>query len=274
MNPETLASLLLEDINPDLHKAAQEFLLFNGWKVKGGKEAEAYSQIFSYGVDPNLKATRVSDKVELGDTALVSFALRGFAVLIDILIENGADPNIPDSFGDTPVGCAALYDHLPAVESLLKGGADPKIAGRKKRTPLHYAADNYTTSLWLPNFLATNNDLNLIDTLLKAGADINAQDEEGNTPLMSAVKSIENKASISTYKNRLDNIDPNKTIIKFLLDRGADPNIANSNGVTPLMLLKNYGTKWASMLEKYGAKGEKLTFDAIRKARSKQQKIE
>ena len=55
-------------------------------------------------------------------------------------------------------------------------------------------------------------DLPLVEKLLSEGADINAQDEYGESVLDAAVFSLQDDAE------RYD-------VIKFLLDKGADPNL-------------------------------------------------
>jgi len=62
------------------------------------------------------------------------------------------------------------------------------------------------------------NDLARLDGLLTVSGDVNAKDERGITPLM--------------YAAWIGSVDA----MKRLLDRGADPNLANSSGSTALML--------------------------------------
>jgi ankyrin repeat protein len=55
------------------------------------------------------------------------------------LLQEGADPNVVDSFGDTPVLIAVLSRNLPMVELLLQFEADVDIPNKRGITPLHYA---------------------------------------------------------------------------------------------------------------------------------------
>jgi ankyrin repeat protein len=70
------------------------------------------------------------------------------------------------------------------------------------------------------NFYATirANDLARLEGMLAAGANVNAKDERGITPLM--------------YAAWVGSVDA----MRRLLDRGADPNLANSSGSTAIML--------------------------------------
>ncbi|MGC4047767.1 MAG: ankyrin repeat domain-containing protein [Armatimonas sp.] len=67
---------------------------------------------------------------------------------IQFLLENGADPNVPDSMGMLPLINIAICNHPKAAQLLLQYGADPSLiaqprhgnlGGPKGRTALEYA---------------------------------------------------------------------------------------------------------------------------------------
>ncbi|MEM7709058.1 MAG: ankyrin repeat domain-containing protein [Pseudomonadota bacterium] len=88
------------------------------------------------------------------------------------------------------------------------------------RTALHWAA--------------THRDKRFVNELLAAGADANAQDEGGNTALMLALE-VERPAQLG--------------VLRALLQAGADPKLANSEGVSPLGLaMKNDDATLQNML--------------------------
>lgn len=64
-------------------------------------------------------------------------------------------------------------------------------------------------------------DLPLVEKLLSDGADINAQDEYGDSVLDAAVFSLQDDAE-------------RHNVIKFLLDKGADPNLLDDEGGSPM----------------------------------------
>ncbi len=151
---------------------------------------------------------------------------------IKLLIEHGADVNATDTNGDTPlhfaisncdyfierahnVGMGYLIDeHLKAVEILIEHGADINIKNKKGLTPF----SNIKTPEILGLFnkysdaldLHTASSVGMYDKvieLLNSGSDVNLIDGEGKTPLYRA---IDNQQS---------------SVVKALLDHGADPNI-------------------------------------------------
>ena len=113
---------------------------------------------------------------------------------------------------------------LVAVRRLLDSGANPNLPGRAWSSAIACAGGNDETG-------------QIASALVDAGADINVQDSNGWTPLHHAV----DVAIDSTTQQNLDTID--WSAVGVFLDLGADPNIANSLGVTVYDLASAYGAK-------------------------------
>ena len=74
--------------------------------------------------------------------------LHGYADLVRLLIEKGADANVRtmNEWVHTPLHIACRYNGVPAVRLLLEKGADPNVRDKDGRTPLDltlsYRPDN------------------------------------------------------------------------------------------------------------------------------------
>ncbi|RBA12623.1 hypothetical protein FPRO05_04073 [Fusarium proliferatum] len=126
-------------------------------------------------VNLNARLPRDDQNNECGRTALLIAPFinpeeEGSDSLFNLLLEHGADPNVPCAkHGNTPLSKAAAKGHVQAIEKFLEFNADPNIASEKGHTPLSRAAMN-------GHALA-------VRKLLESNADPNYQDHEGETAL-------------------------------------------------------------------------------------------
>lgn len=140
---------------------------------------------------------------------LVSAIYRGNQTKVQKLLKKGADVNRLDENGTSPLMLAVLAEHfsMEIVESLVAHGADANMKEpRDKWTVLHVAARDGRTAL--------------VKFLLEKNAEVDAVDRWGDTPLWRAV-----------MKFRGDD-----SVIRLLLSYGADKNLENKSGVSPLSL--------------------------------------
>jgi hypothetical protein len=116
--------------------------------------------------------------------------------------------------GDTALHVAAAAHEHALAEALIRRGADVAARNRRGAEPLHYAADGRPGAPGGdPGAQAAT-----IACLIAAGADPNARDKSRVAPLHRAVRTRSAAA------------------VRALLDGGADPELANGRGSTPLML--------------------------------------
>ena len=137
----------------------------------------------------------------LSQTPLWFACMNGNAVVVQLLVDKGADVHVADVLGRTPLWVASEEGNDAVVQMLLDKGANIDAADFFGDTPLR---------------IATSLHENIVQLLLDKGADVNIADERGRTSLTCAVK-FEHEA-----------------IIKLLLDKGADVNIADNLGRTSL----------------------------------------
>jgi uncharacterized protein len=162
-----------------------------------------------------------------GETVLMTAARTGSVDAVKVLLDHGADINAKENYrGQTALMWAAGQRHPEVVKLLLERGADWKMLSQSRPNgmPKLSAASSVTPmakgGLAALHFAAREGDIEtgrvMLDAKVDIKVDINEADSDGTSPL---VVSILNKRY---------------TFAKFLLDRGADPNVADSHGQAAL----------------------------------------
>jgi len=130
--------------------------------------------------------------------------------IMKILIQCGANVNIQDNKGVTPLMICQFYKHnYPVMKLLIDNNANVCIKDIKDNTILH----KYR------NFCIEDIDDILLESLLNMGINIDKRNDRGYTPLMNL---------IYHYMHR--------SFISLLINHGADMNIINNEGDTPLLM--------------------------------------
>jgi ankyrin repeat protein len=188
-----------------------------------------------------------------GTSAVLWAAHQGSPELVSLLIKAGADANAANNFGVTPLLEASRYGDAATIKALLDGGADLAKATREGETPLMAAARAGSVAA--------------VELLLAAGADVDAvEDLYEQTALMWAaaeghlevVDMLLGKGANPNLKARATELTTRSTradypsggftalhwavrngseaVVRRLVEGGADLNITNADGATPMML--------------------------------------
>ena len=115
----------------------------------------------------------VNAKDTLDQTALLAAATHNYLEVVQLLLERGADPNLPDNAGWTPLHYAAWFGSGTAILAVLQDhGAQVNAQNDRGITPLYFAS-------------VAGHDTQ-VKYLLAHGADRNIASKSGYTPLRAA----------------------------------------------------------------------------------------
>ena len=198
-----------------------------------------------------------------GDRALIAAARAGDADRVRSLLEQDADVHARDATGATALVAAAYGNHLDAARALIEAGADVN------------AKDETQQSAYLIATSEVGDDPRLLELALANGADVHAKDSYNGTGLIRAAdrgyigivqRLLETEIEVD-HVNRLGwtalleaiilgGGDQRHTeVVRFLVEAGADVNLADAEGMTPLAHARRQGfDEMASILERAGAR--------------------
>ncbi|KAF6108725.1 fibronectin type III and ankyrin repeat domains 1 [Phyllostomus discolor] len=143
---------------------------------------------------------------KLGFTALMVAAQKGYTRLVKLLISNGTDVNLRNGSGKDSLMLACYAGHLEVVKYLRRHGASWKARDLGGCTALHWATDG--------------GHCGVIEWMIKDGCEVDAVDTgSGWTPLM-----------------RVSAVSGDQRVASLLIEGGADVNVRDKDGKTPLMV--------------------------------------
>ncbi|MCK5690922.1 ankyrin repeat domain-containing protein, partial [Myxococcota bacterium] len=232
--------------------------LLEALRNKKGRADDIVEELIESGANVNVKG-------RAGESALYLAASTGKGVLVKTLIEAGASIETDDNSGATrlmlyaaagmlnevnreivegavvnsvtkegfhALGMALYSENLEMVKALLEKGANPNKRFRKINGLI------YAAQVW-------NDKLGRL--LIEYGADVNKSDAYGNVPLhfvSSDSRTDSEEAPRAGWGPR-----KREDLLRMLLKHGADPNIRNKKGKTPLLNACGYHPSVKALLD-------------------------
>ena len=176
---------------------------------------------------------------------LLQATQRGDKEAVRKLLQEGADINVRDAQGRTSVMIATYQHNTDMVRALLQAGADVNIRDNNKENPLlHAGAQGWLDILRLA--IEAHADTRLTNRF--GGISIIPASERGHVEV---VRELLTRTDINV--NHVNNLGwtalleaiilsngdkAHQQIVQLLVDHGADVNLADKDGVTPLQLAR------------------------------------
>ena len=173
------------------------------------------------------------------------------------LLEDGADVDARGAGGATAVTAAAANQHVDVVRALVDAGADVDLQDDDRSNPLLLCGENGNVAL-LREVLRGDPDLGATNRY--GGVALIPASDRGHVEMVRAL--LETEIDVD-HVNRLgwtalleavilgDGGEAHQEIVRMLLAAGADPEIADNDGVTPLAHAREKGYQaMVEMLER------------------------
>eukprot|EP00743_Colponemidia_sp_Colp-15_P007940 GILK01008600.1.p1 GENE.GILK01008600.1~~GILK01008600.1.p1 ORF type:complete len:636 (-),score=104.41 GILK01008600.1:115-2022(-) len=162
--------------------------------IKLVRSGQTGSTVAYLRMQPELAKARCKDT---GLSAVAVACSTGNLPLVEVLLQHGADLNVPNKAGWTPLMLAVFNGHLDIVKLLLtQYKTDVNCRSKQGTTPLMQAA--------------LQGRLDMLEVLCKSQADPNLEDQVGDTALIYAAK------------------NGHLSVCRYLVDRGL-ANVAHTN---------------------------------------------
>ncbi|CAM3238665.1 ankyrin repeat domain-containing protein [Paenibacillus taichungensis] len=205
-------------VEEKLSTSPDELLL----KAAEGRDTESIEKWIQEGANINAQD-------QSGRTAVMIATYNNDLASATMLIEAGADVNVQDDMKNNPFLYAGAEGYLDILKLTIEAGADPAITNRYGGTALIPASEHGYVDV-------------VRELLTQTSVNVDHINQLGWTALLEAI--------ILNDGNKIQ-----QQTIQLLIDHGADVNLSDHDGVSPLIHAKNKGFKEIeAILVRAGAK--------------------
>ncbi len=221
-------------VTPLMHARERGFTEIEQMLLKESKNAGAFINAAEKGDTTAVlsflkKGVDINSKDAKGRTAVMAATHGNHPETVKALIQEGADINIRDNRSDNPFLYAGAEGLLEILKLTIDAGADTKLTNRFNGTALIPASEHAHVEV-------------VKEILERTDVDVNHINRSGWTALLEAI--VLGNGGLDHQK-----------VVQLLVDHGADVQIPDKAGVTPLQHAKKRGyTKIEQILLKAGAK--------------------
>jgi ankyrin repeat protein len=216
------------------------------WAASEG-HATVVEYLLRHGADPNhtvrpplVRAIMGSSRLQVSEP--YEQYISRYATCVSHLLEAGANPDAVDEGGRSALSWSTKPAQKPILDLLLNAGANPDIKDKDLKLPVHYAAQFYGSE-------------EVVAALISRTTNLDAVDEKGTSASTWSLRSALSDPTIKLLADNVSDIDSgggeygsplgaasypqycSSSILKILLEKGADPNIPGFRAMSCLDLV-------------------------------------
>ncbi|KAI1125692.1 ankyrin repeat-containing domain protein [Nemania abortiva] len=257
-SPEIVETLL--EAGADINKRTGNKDTLLHFAVWGGGRARTYEclrKLLEY-------TPLLNQRNRQGETALNCFEKSTPILPIRLLLNRGADPEIPNSDGYTPISTAIRVGNLDICKYLVSKRVNINSRSGKEGGPIHLACKKASielVKLLVENGAVTNilADNDLVGTPLQSACTLPGSDEEQRELIEYLLHNERSKAQVNAEGGRYGtaintaSLMSSATVVRMLLNNGANVNFTDAIDRNPAQMAS---LRTVDMVELYADKPE------------------
>lgn len=165
--------------------------------------------------------------------------------IAEMLLAAGAKLHARDFCGREPLHWAAQFGRSEVIRFFLGRGSDFNVVDDDGCTPLHWATGSTGISFIHISQITSTSFLDCVNVLIRTGANVNARTAAGLVPLhgVSFIPDLNQRLLTGELKYPVGIDSTIMSIVRLLIQNGADPNVRSNDGVSPMAMADDHVCK-------------------------------